>query len=537
MKRLLAVFLMLTLGFALSASLVAQEAAAPPEEAASESAPEGETGAEPEEAATDSEAPAAVAEAPPEPAFDPSSVPLPDDIQFVDLPNDAGETLVFSWDFTGFDFTPTEEELSKGAFRHHYVLVRDGKEILEFGPIAKPKETMAAFPQYWGFDEEKLSKRKRVELSDLEPGTTVSLQIGVVPPETEQMYAKARGDYYNYIGLEESLVLARHDLGVEKAKKNRPDKVAELEQAVEDIKAQIAGLGYTKQQAESAWNEAKAAIYVFPETYQATTKTGWYNPVKTNNLVFGILFGTVVLLFIARARKDKTLFIRRINGLEAVDEAIGRATEMGKPILYLTGMTTLADLATLAAINILGEVSKKIAEYDSGLIVPCRDPVVMTVNQETVKAAYTEAGRPENYNEDSVFFLTEDQFSYTASVNGIMLRDKPAANFFMGYYYAESLLLAETGAMTGAIQIAGTDSLAQLPFFITACDYTLIGEELYAASAYLSREPLLLGSLKGQDIGKLLLMLVILLGTLLASLGVWLSNPAFNFIQHIFTAL
>jgi len=65
-----------------------------------------------------------------------------------------------------------------------------------------------------------------------------------------------------------------------------------------------------------------------------------------------------------------------------------------------------------------------------------------------------------------------------------MLREKPAANFFMGMFYAESLILAETGNRTGAIQIAGTDADTQLPFFITACDYTLMGEELYAASAY-----------------------------------------------------
>ena len=96
-----------------------------------------------------------------------------------------------------------------------------------------------------------------------------------------------------------------------------------------------------------------------------------------------------------------------------------------------------------------------------------------------------------------------------------MIRERPAANFFMGYYYAESLLLAETGASTGAIQIAGTDSPNQLPFFITTCDYTLIGEELYAASAYLSREPLLLGSLKGQDLGKALMMLLILIQTII----------------------
>jgi hypothetical protein len=87
----------------------------------------------------------------------------------------------------------------------------------------------------------------------------------------------------------------------------------------------------------------------------------------------------------------------------------------------------------------------------------------------------------------------------------------------MGGFYAESLILAETGAMSGAIQVAGTDSVHQLPFFIVACDYTLIGEELYAASAYLSREPMQMGSLKGSDYSKMIFFIIILAGSLIVS--------------------
>jgi hypothetical protein len=90
----------------------------------------------------------------------------------------------------------------------------------------------------------------------------------------------------------------------------------------------------------------------------------------------------------------------------------------------------------------------------------------------------------------------------------------------MGSFFAEALLLTETGASTGAIQIAGTDSDHQLPFFVTTCDYTLIGEELYAASAYLSREPIQVGTLRGQDIGKALILGVLCIGTIVATLGV-----------------
>lgn len=261
------------------------------------------------------------------------------------------------------------------------------------------------------------------------------------------------------------------------------------------------------------------------DTVSATTHEEWFSRASTNNLILCLIFATIIMSFILWARRNPNLFIRRIQGLEAVDEAIGRATEMGKPVLHINGLDPLSNLATIAAVNILGRIARRVAKYDSDLLVPCFDPVVMTVSQEVVKNAYIEAGRPDAYREESIYFLTDQQFSYTASVCGLMVRQKPAANFFLGYFYAESLVLAETGSATGAIQIAGTDALAQLPFFITTCDYTLIGEELYAASAYLSREPMLLGSLKGQDVGKAFVMVMVIVGSILATFGItWLAE-------------
>jgi len=257
----------------------------------------------------------------------------------------------------------------------------------------------------------------------------------------------------------------------------------------------------------------------------------WWNGSRTNSALWALLICVAVMTYIAQARGGASLFVRRIAGLDHVDEAIGRATEMGRPILYTTGLGYISDIATIASINILGRVARKVADYESRLLVPSRDPIIMAVCQETIQEAFIDAGRPDAYNKDDVFFLTDDQFAYTAAVSGIMVREKPATNFLIGYFYAESLLLAETGASTGAIQIAGTDALAQLPFFITACDYTLIGEELYAASAYLSREPLLLGSLKGQDFAKMIFMIFTFIGTILIMLSLnW------EFIKQLFQA-
>jgi hypothetical protein len=243
----------------------------------------------------------------------------------------------------------------------------------------------------------------------------------------------------------------------------------------------------------------------------------WYHTGKTPVVVSVILFSIFAITFITLARKGKKLYIRPLAGIEAVDEAIGRATEMGKPILYILGLGSADMIATIASFIILGRVAKKTAEYQTPILVPCNDPINMAVAQETVRAAYLEAGRPDQYKEENIFYLTSMQFAYVAGVNGIMLREKPATNFYLGKFYAESLLLAETGSLAGSIQISGTDEIAQIPFFVAATDYTLIGEELYAASAYLGREPVLLGTLKGQDWGKAAVMIALLLGALAAT--------------------
>ncbi len=256
--------------------------------------------------------------------------------------------------------------------------------------------------------------------------------------------------------------------------------------------------------------------FLSEESAPAVSSPQWFTRGYWNVLIGVILFSLCVVWFISRARKGKELFVRRIAGLKAVDEAVGRATEMGRPILFVPGTSYVDDVATIAALNLLSEVAKKTAQYGTPLIVPNIDPIVYTVAREVVKEAYTEVGRPDSFDPDSVYFITENQFAFAAAVDGVMLRERPATNFLMGYFRAESLILAETGAISGAVQIAGTDAVAQLPFFVTACDYTLIGEELYAASAYLSREPLLLGALKGQDMGKLAVVVLLILGSLLA---------------------
>ncbi len=232
-----------------------------------------------------------------------------------------------------------------------------------------------------------------------------------------------------------------------------------------------------------------------------------------------LTFCGAVIFWILRARSGKPIKVRKIAGLDAVDEAVGRATEMGRPILYVPGIQDMNDIQTIASMTVLSHVSKTAADYDAKIEVPTARSLVMTVARETMQASYLAAGKPDAYNQDLIYYVTDEQFGYVAFLSGMMVREKPAACFYMGAFYAESLILAETGNHIGAIQIAGTAMPAQLPFFVAACDYTLIGEEYFAASAYLSGSPEELGSLKGQDVGKIIVVLLMFFGITLFTLA------------------
>jgi hypothetical protein len=261
---------------------------------------------------------------------------------------------------------------------------------------------------------------------------------------------------------------------------------------------------------------------------EVVARLGIFRPVA--NCIFSILISIVMIILvyvmISRARRgEKIPEIRKIPGIEAFEEAIGRATEMGKPVHMTDYSTALGSDSTFAYWSFLAYIAKQCAQYDTRFIATDANYLVNVVNQEIVKQAYLEAGKPDAYNPDDVRFIAGSQFAWAMGVAGLVGREKPAAQFLVGYFYAESLILAEAGNLVGAIQVAAASSPAQIPFFVAACDYTMIGEELYAGAAYVSRDPVIMGTVVAQDIVRVSLYVIVLLGGIVQ----WMS-PENNFI-------
>jgi hypothetical protein len=242
-----------------------------------------------------------------------------------------------------------------------------------------------------------------------------------------------------------------------------------------------------------------------------------------------------VFLSIRRAHEGNVPSVRRIPALDALDESIGSAVERGRPVHFTPGFPSHAGGlisgaagGMIASLLILGHIARKTAELDAELITTWTNPEVVPVAEEIVKSSYLMAGVPENYNDEMVRYISRFQFGYTIGVLGILEREKVGTNILIGPFMAEALILAEAGNVVGAYQVAGTTSVYQVAFLIVACDYCLVGEEMFAASAYLSRDETKLGALLGQDIAKYAVTAISIIGAILQLAGIQWLHTFFN---------
>jgi len=210
--------------------------------------------------------------------------------------------------------------------------------------------------------------------------------------------------------------------------------------------------------------------------------------------------------YMVRAKKGAEISARTFPAVAAIPEAVGRAAEMGKPVYYTTGLGM--------GISILGHVTRLCSR--NGVRIDYFTPIVdsLPLVEETMRTAYLMEGNPEGFDTNHIHFQ-QDQSPYLTASLGYMQRERPASNIMLGGFYYESVVLGEAGNTIGAMQIGGSANTHQLPFLVATCDYTLIMEELYAASAEIAGDPDVLGSLKGEDILKFVVLALLGVGFLL----------------------
>jgi hypothetical protein len=239
-------------------------------------------------------------------------------------------------------------------------------------------------------------------------------------------------------------------------------------------------------------------------------------------LILIIIVGSI-LYYMFRSIQGNIPKLRRLTAVDTIDEILGRCVEMGKPAFYLmdtVNMDTPSILApTVAAFQILSYTARVSARLGAKFFVPVVQGLAYTIASEIVEEAYRAENQLEEYNPTETVMYLPDGADRMYIINH-MWSEEVAGAFLLGSWYHKAVIYTENAARVGAMMLGGTDTTHNIPFLVAICDYSIIGEELYALGAYLSEDVANSSSLAGQDIGKYIATALILLGAILATLGI-----------------
>jgi hypothetical protein len=180
----------------------------------------------------------------------------------------------------------------------------------------------------------------------------------------------------------------------------------------------------------------------------------------------------------------------------------------------------------------LAHSARMSARNDIRLLAPmggsAQSYTVMELARDLVETQYQLEGKPDSFNVDDMPFLSGRQFAWASAYCGMMMREKPATNIMVGVQYASAVYISEVGHEVGAMVISGTTYLSNIACLAASSDYVMIGEEMLAAGAYLSRDVGQLATIRTQDIGKLILLAILALGVVVLTVG---SNFVIDFLN------
>jgi hypothetical protein len=247
-------------------------------------------------------------------------------------------------------------------------------------------------------------------------------------------------------------------------------------------------------------------------------------PVQDGKILGFLLLVLTFVLTVYYMSGGRRPYIRRVAGLDAIEDAVGRSTEMGKPVVGSYGWAFGSfDYWTVAGLRILAHIAKLCAENNTRLIVPTGGStgsfIVRPVAVEVVKNAWEAAGRPEGFNENDMPFLSGSQFAMGSGYAGILLTERPGSMILAGSSAADAMMIAETSNQVGAITITSPTYIGNVAALACASDYVMIGEEAIAAGSFLSQDPAQLASIRTQDIFKFIGIGLIILGWVLSAVG------------------
>jgi hypothetical protein len=226
---------------------------------------------------------------------------------------------------------------------------------------------------------------------------------------------------------------------------------------------------------------------------------------------------------------------RRLPALDRLRAALGRGAETGKAIHVSPGVGTIGSgtgsrattAETLAGLLVADRVTSEAALNGAPILVSSGDAVTHLALRGVVRQAYQQAGQSQDYDPARIQLLShQNELAYAAGVAALYGREQLEASMLVGSFGQEFLLIGEDGAQRGLPQVFGTTNTVALPLMMLASEATLIGEEIFAAEAYLTPDAPAQARLQTVDLLRTTVLLLIIGGIIYSLLQPQLGLPA-----------
>lgn len=240
-------------------------------------------------------------------------------------------------------------------------------------------------------------------------------------------------------------------------------------------------------------------------------------------IAFGLLiFAVVLLLGVIFLRRRFPGALRRIEAYERLNRSVGLAVESGTRLHISLGrgnLFTARGASALAGLAMLRRLSERTSLSDRPPIVTSGDASLAILSQDTLQSGYRAAGAEDQYRFSTGRLTGLTPFSYAAGTVPVMRDENVSTNIFLGDFGPESALLVEAAERENTTIIAASDNISAQSVLFASSQEPLIGEELFAAGAYIGAGPAHEASLTVQDILRWLIIGAIAIGSLLKFVG------------------
>lgn len=243
---------------------------------------------------------------------------------------------------------------------------------------------------------------------------------------------------------------------------------------------------------------------------------------------WAVIGGMVVVMFVGSAWARRRPVLRALSGWRILPGQQSRSIESGQSLhiaLGAGGMGGSNTATTLAGLTLLEALADEAAATDTPPIVTVADPTTLAMAQDVLRRAYIRHNNPAGFDPRTVHYVAAAPLPYAAGVMDILSGDEISANVMSGVLGSEAAFVADEGARQGILQVAAAADPVALSVLYPAANHVLIGEEMFAAGAYIGERPAHVGSLLAQDVIRWILVLLIVAASAVTFLAKLAGGP------------